>query len=307
MSKSRSSLLDLKSISQEKIKSLFSLAKKIKGGEFKARPTGQTLALLFFEASTRTRMSFETAAHRIGISPMLFDGGAKTSLEKGESLEDTILNVAAMKPKAIVIRCGDQVDLRSYIDRVEPVIINAGWGVQGHPTQALLDLFTIHENSTSSNNEVNGKKILFVGDIRHSRVAASHFELAQKFSLEIAVSSPEEFLPPMRNDLKIFNDLNAGLAWADVVIALRCQFERHGSGFKIFSTEDYRKNFGLNSARLKQFSPKGLIMHPGPINHGIEIESEVLKDPRCRVLEQVTNGVYVREAILRQILEGKLE
>jgi aspartate carbamoyltransferase catalytic subunit len=96
------------------------------------------------------------------------------------------------------------------------------------------------------------------------------------------------------------------LQWADVVMALRCQFERHGSGFKIFSTEEYRKNFGLNLARLKHFSSKGLIMHPGPINHGIEMESEVLQDPRCRVLEQVTHGVYVREAILRMVLEGEL-
>jgi aspartate carbamoyltransferase catalytic subunit len=302
---SRTSLLDLKSLAPSKIQSLFSLAKKIKTSEkpLSRLNDGKTIALLFFEASTRTRMSFETAAHRIGLGPLLLDGGAKTSLEKGESVEDSILNVAAMQPSLLVIRCGDHVDLQALSKTVNISILNAGWGVQGHPTQALLDVFTMQE----ALGDLNGKKILFVGDIRHSRVAASHFELAKIMNIEVAVCAPAEFVPEnLVGKMKTFAQLEEALKWADVAMALRCQFERHQSGFKIFSAEDYRQNFGLNPQRLQHLKKNGLIMHPGPINHGIEMESEVLKDSRSRVLEQVSNGVHVREAILRSILEGGL-
>jgi aspartate carbamoyltransferase catalytic subunit len=303
------SLLDLRSLTLSQIHSLFSLAKKLKSPSSVSPRSrlndGKTIGLLFFEASTRTRMSFETAAHRIGLGPLLLDGGVKSSLEKGESVEDSILNVAAMNPSFLVIRCGDSVDLKGIAQQVGISILNAGWGVKGHPTQALLDVFTMQETL----GDLSGKKVLFIGDIRHSRVAASHFELAKTMNVELAVCAPADFLPSKdgtAGSVKSFEDLDQGLAWADVAIALRCQFERHQSGFKIFSAEDYRKNYGLNSLRLRNLKKNGLIMHPGPINHGIELESEVLKDPRCRVLEQVSNGVHIRESILRSILEGVL-
>ena len=309
MSTSSASLLDLKSLSSTQIHHLFSLTQKIKKQGLSCQPKGQTLGLLFFEASTRTRMSFETAAHRIGLSPLLLDGGGKTSLEKGESVEDSILNVAAMGPQALVIRCGDAVNLTQMSQQIPCAILNAGWGVKGHPTQALLDLFTIQETLGLELGAMEGKKILFVGDIRHSRVAASHLEISKTLNTQMAVCAPAEFLPESKSSdrpVKIFEDLNEGLAWANVVIVLRCQFERHQSGFKIFSVEDYRRNFGLNALRVKRLSASALIMHPGPINHGIEMESEILSDPRCRVLQQVSNGVFIREAILRATLEGTL-
>ncbi len=305
MSKPSASLLDLKSLSSSQIHRLFSLAQEIKTKNRAYQPTGLTIGLLFFEASTRTRISFETAAHRIGLSPLLLDGGG-SSLEKGESVEDSILNVAAMNPHILVIRCGDSVNLEEMSRNIPCGILNAGWGVKGHPTQALLDVFTMQQTMGLESGVMEGKKILFVGDIRHSRVAASHFEISKTLKTQVAVCAPAEFQPES-NPTKTFLDLNEGLSWADVVIVLRCQFERHQSGFKIFSTEEYRRNYGLSAARLKNLKAQGLIMHPGPINHGIEMESEVLADPRCRVLQQVSNGVFVREAILRSTLMSTVE
>ncbi len=305
MSKPSASLLDLKSLSLSQIRQLFSQAKKIKTESLPYQATGQVVGLLFFEASTRTRMSFETASHRIGLSPILLDGGIKSSLEKGESVEDSILNVAAMGPHCLVIRCGDSVDLLTLSKKIPCGILNAGWGVKGHPTQALLDVFTMQETLGSEPGAIEGTKILFIGDIRHSRVAASHFEISKTLKTQVAVCAPSEFM--LESSLiKKFEDLDEGLSWADVVIVLRCQFERHQSEFKTFSVENYRKNYGLSSSRAKRLRSKALIMHPGPINHGIEMESEILSDPRCRVLQQVNNGVFVREAILRATLEGTL-
>ncbi|GIL18038.1 MAG: aspartate carbamoyltransferase [Oligoflexia bacterium] len=292
----KSSFLDLQGLSIEKIHQLFSLARKIKTSGLPPKFRGETLGLLFFEASTRTRMSFETAAYRVGLGPILLDGGLKTSLEKGESIEDSIYNVAAMRPRFLVIRCGDDVDLKEVAQNISVPIINAGWGKQGHPTQALLDAFTMVENL----GDLRGRKILFLGDIRHSRVAASHFELLKILGAEIALCGPEEFMP-LKHEHKYFGQLSEALSWADVAMALRCQFERHVTGVH-FSKETYRAQFGLNSENLKKFSSKGLIMHPGPINHGIEMETEVLNDPRCRVLDQVTHGVYLREALLRSMM-----
>jgi aspartate carbamoyltransferase catalytic subunit len=295
------SLLDLKAFQPQQVQALFSLAKKIKQEKQPLIVSGETIALLFFEASTRTRMSFETAGHRVGLSPLLLDGGMKSSLEKGESIEDSVMNVAAMKPKIVVIRCGDQVDLAEVSARIQAPMINAGWGSQGHPTQALLDAFTMREWL----GDLQGKRILFVGDIRHSRVAASHFELCRVLGLQIALSAPPEFLPE-KHEYRIYEKLEDGLENCDVLMVFRCQFERHESGFQMFSVQEYREKFGLNNRRLKALTSNGLIMHPGPINHGIELESEVLADPRCRVLDQVTHGVYLREALLRNLLEGGL-
>jgi aspartate carbamoyltransferase catalytic subunit len=296
----QTSLLDLKAFQPQKIKTLFSLARKIKNQKQPLIISGETMALLFFEASTRTRLSFETAAHRIGLHPIFLDGGMKSSLEKGETIEDSILNVAAMQPRFLVIRCGDQVDLQAISQQVQPVIINAGWGLKGHPTQALLDAFTIEEWL----GDLKGKRILFVGDIRHSRVAASHFELCQSLGLKVALSAPAEFLPE-NHRYQIFDDIEEGLENCDVLMAFRCQFERHDSGFQM-SVQQYREKFGLHARRLQALPKSALIMHPGPINHGIELETEVLADPRCRVLDQVTHGVYLREALLRSLIEGEL-
>lgn len=293
-----SSLLDIRSLPQIQLQEFFSLASEIKKQKRAPDHSGKSLALIFFEPSTRTRMSFEMAGHRMGLGTLLFDGGQATSLEKGESIEDSILNIAAMKPELMVLRCGDKVNVAELAKNISCPIINAGWGVQGHPTQALLDAFALKECFGGGNLE--GKKLLIVGDVKHSRVASSHFELAEKLGYQIGVCAPEELLIENKQ-VKTFTSLAEGLRWADAVMALRMQFERHDLKATL-SKEHYRKEFGLNPEVLKNLSAKGLILHPGPINHGIEFESEVLKDSRCQVLNQVTHGVIMREAIMRQML-----
>lgn len=294
MPSSPTSLLDLKSYSLARFETLFSKAQQLK--RTKAQPVahGERIALLFFEPSTRTRMSFESAAYRMGLGPMIFDGGVSTSLEKGETIEDSVLNVAAMRPRFLVIRGSDAVDMQSLSQKVDIPILNAGWGIKGHPTQALLDAYTMAEEFGS----LKGLRVLILGDIRHSRVAASHLELLPQLGAQIGLCGPDEFLVDTPS-VKIFSKLSSALEWAQVAMALRVQFERHQGQSKL-STESYRKDFGLNANSLKALMPQGIVMHPGPINHGIELETEVLSDSRCRVLTQVTNGVFVREALLRE-------
>lgn len=291
------SLLDLQFYSSQQIRDLFLKATQLKRTSAPTSSLGKTIALLFFEPSTRTRMSFESAAYRCGLGPMIFDGGPNTSLEKGETVEDSILNVAAMKPQIIVVRCKDEVQLNKLAAEIDIPIINAGWGVKGHPTQALLDAYTMFEAFTN----LESKKLLIVGDIRHSRVAASHFELMPKLSVEVGICGPDHFLPEQAG-VKVFKNLQLGLQWADAVMALRVQFERHADVQNLAGLE-YKKKFGLNSKCLEAFRSDGIIMHPGPINHGIELETEVLSDPRCKIMQQVTNGVFIREAILREYYE----
>lgn len=296
------SLLDLKSLSVDQIQHLFSRAQALSTNPEPALYAGHTMALLFFEPSTRTRFSFETAAHRLGLGPLVLDGIQGTSLEKGETFLDTVYNVAAMHPRALVIRAPDDFPMDQVAQELGMPIINAGWGVKGHPTQALLDALTLKQEF----NDLSRLKVLFVGDIRHSRVVASHFELLEKLGAEVGLSGPEEFLID-RPGTNLFRRLEDGLEWCDAVVALRVQFERHGGARKLsFSQEDYRVNYGLNRHRLTHLRSKGVVMHPGPINYGIELEQDIMHDSRVRVLKQVSSGVLMREALLRGLLEGRL-
>lgn len=307
-SRIKNSFLDLRSVEKSKIVELFSIADAFASARGPSvelalnsipfKGFGKTGALLFFEASTRTRMSFETACARLGIYPILLDGKSGTSLEKGESIEDTVLNVAAMDPSFLVIRCGDEVDLSSLAEKINLPILNAGWGKKGHPTQALLDAYTIRKHLGTC----EGQRVLLVGDLRHSRVAASHYELCKKLNYEIALCGPTEFLPEDGSH-KVFKSLNEGLQWATVAMALRVQLERHKAQYAL---EDYTSLYGFNDRNLKHLSEKALILHPGPINQGVELDGEVLQDPRCKVLDQVTNGVFVRQSLIAMTLsEGR--
>ncbi|MDG0816730.1 aspartate carbamoyltransferase catalytic subunit [Bdellovibrio svalbardensis] len=294
-SRKTNSLIDLISLEKEKISTLFSFADLISENKLSfEKGFGKTGALLFFEASTRTRMSFETACARLGVYPLLLDGKAGTSLEKGETLEDTVLNVAAMKPSFLVVRSGDDLDLRDVARKLSMPVVNAGWGKVGHPTQALLDAYTIRKHLGTC----EGQRVLIVGDVRHSRVAASHFELATKLGYEVALCGPKDFLPSTPT-VKVFSSLKEGLEWASVAMALRVQLERHAIEY---SLADYREQFGFTKKNLQSLSAQALIMHPGPINQGTELDSDILQDPRCQVLDQVSNGVFVRQALLHSIL-----
>jgi aspartate carbamoyltransferase catalytic subunit len=295
-----SSLLELKSLSTKNIEELFSFAISLKEKPRAIRQNGESVILAFFEASTRTRLSFETAAIRAGLGALIFDGGLKTSLEKGESVEDSLYNMAAMGPQVLVVRCSDAVNLAEIAPKLNVPVVNAGWGIKGHPTQALLDQLTLK----SKWKALEGKKLLIIGDLKHSRVAASHLELSEKTGVQLAQCGPQDFLLP-NSKLKSFSDLSEAIQWADAVMALRFQFERHDASVA-FSKENYRAQFGLGQDSLKNLKADGWIMHPGPINHGIEMETEVLSDPRSIVLEQVRHGVYLREAVLRMTLGESL-
>lgn len=297
------SVIDLKSTTPSEIYSLFESALKLKR-DFSAQkdiPQKGISALLFFEPSTRTRFSFEAACVRSGVHPLVLSGSAGTSLEKDETLEDTILNIEAMKPLFFVIRAPDALNLREMAENIHTPIINAGWGKQGHPTQSLLDMLTVFEKY----NGVEGKKILFVGDIKHSRVVSSHLELAKVLGYKIGYSCPANFLPAsLDREVMYFSNLAEGLKWADAVVALRVQKERHAGA--TFSVETYKKQFSINNLTLQNLRADGLLLHPGPINYGIELEKEVLSDSRSQILKLVENGAFVREALIRQVLQGIL-
>ena len=307
MPSSKSSLIHLNDLSPTYLGRLFSESLKLKknfnqyqlsSGAYHSGYKG-TAALLFFEPSTRTRFSFEAACSRAGFHPLILDGGIGTSLEKGETVEDTIFNIQAMRPLFFVIRCNDLINLHQVAEQVGVPVINAGWGRQGHPTQALLDTLTLTEKWS----DLNGKHVLFVGDIKHSRVVSSHVQLSKKLGYKIGFCAPTELLPADAQDVQIFSQLSEALLWADAVIALRVQKERHDNE-NIFMIEDYRESFGLNLLKLKNLKADAIIMHPGPINYGIEIETEILNDPRCAILKQVENGVFLREALIRGLFES---
>jgi aspartate carbamoyltransferase catalytic subunit len=309
MPSSKSSLINFTNYSEEKINQLFSRALKLKNnfhefgyssGPYHSGYRG-TAALLFFEPSTRTRFSFEAACSRAGFHPLILDGGIGTSLEKGETVEDTIFNIQSMKPLFFVVRCDDRCDLQNIESKLDVPLINAGWGRTSHPTQALLDALTMIE----AWGDIKNKKILFIGDIKHSRVVSSHLELSKKLEYRLGFCGPSEFLPETQEEVsgpKLFHKLDHALEWADAVVALRVQKERHDNE-NLFLIEDYRENYGLNNKSLNSLKASALILHPGPINYGIELEQEVLSDPRCRILKQVENGVFLREALIRSIFE----
>lgn len=309
MPSSKSSLITLNQLTQKNIGTLFSKTLELKknfnqhaltSGIYHSGYKG-TAALLFFEPSTRTRFSFEAACSRAGYHPLILDGIAGTSLEKGETPEDTVLNIEAMRPLFFVIRSDDRFDMKAMEEKLSVPVINGGWGQRGHPTQALLDAATIFEKRGS----LESQNILFVGDIKHSRVVSSHIELAKILGYQIGFCAPESMLPnPVPLSVKVFARLDEGLLWANAVMALRVQRERHQEGAN-FSIEDYRAQFGINLKKLEKLEKSGLVMHPGPVNYGVELESEILSDPRCVILNQVENGVFLREALIRNLVIGE--
>jgi aspartate carbamoyltransferase catalytic subunit len=297
MSYPSASLIEISDLSFASIESLFLSAIEFSQNPSAERFPSKTAALLFFEASTRTRFSFEAAAARLGVHPLVLEGIQGTSLEKGESVEDTVFNIMAMEPEVLVIRCGDEVDLRGLQKKLKAPILNAGWGKKGHPSQALLDALTLKANGRDFQKE----KLLVIGDVKHSRVISSHFQLSKILGYEIAICAPEEFLPENYSG-KYFATLAEGMAWATSVMGLRVQHERHGQKY---SVADYRENFGLNLQKLKSWKSDGLVMHPGPVNYGVELDLDVNEDPRCKILEQVKWGAYLRQALLAQVFSER--
>ncbi len=260
-----------------------------------------TIANLFFENSTRTKLSFELAEKRLSADVVNFSS-ASSSVKKGETLIDTVNNILAMKVDMVVMRHpnpGAAVFLSKHIDAK---IINAGDGAHEHPTQALLDAFSIKEKLGS----LKGKKIAIIGDILHSRVALSNIFCLQKLGAEVMVCGPTTLMPKYIHSLgvKVEHNLQKALEWCDVANMLRIQLERQGHlpdgrQVKYFpSIREYTMLFGLNKDLLDSLSKKIVVMHPGPINRGVEITSDVADSAQSIILEQVENGVAVRMAVL---------
>lgn len=255
------------------------------------------LITLFFENSTRTRSSFEVAAKRLGISVVHLDP-SKSSTKKGESLEDTFENLAAMEPDGVIIRHEYNNTPKKLANKDLTPIINAGAGNNAHPTQALLDCFTMMEHfGVQQPTELKGKRIAIVGDIVSSRVAASGIRLFTRLGLEVILVAPKPFMP--ENDLPKYENLEDVIDNIDIIMSLRAQLERHKA--PIFEDyNEYAKEYCITKERLGERNI--LLLHPGPVMRNIDISDEMLEDRRCKVLEQVKNGVYVRMAILKMIL-----
>jgi aspartate carbamoyltransferase catalytic subunit len=264
------------------------------------RLRGKTIIHLFFESSTRTRTSFDLAARRLGADTLSITAQA-SSVQKGESLLDTLNTLAAMHPDAIVMRHSASGAPHFLARHLETPIINAGDGTHEHPTQALLDAFTIREHK----KRLKGLKVAIVGDLLHSRVLRSNIHLLTKMGADVWVCGPPTLMP---TDIRRFgvtptSHVEDAVAGADVIMMLRIQLERmEGAYFP--SLREYFSVFGMTEERVKRASPDVMIMHPGPMNRGVEIASEVADGPYSVILEQVANGVAVRMAVLYLLAGG---
>jgi aspartate carbamoyltransferase catalytic subunit len=291
------SVVSLSELTLQQVESVFINSDFFKTKNVNPLLSETIVANIFFEASTRTRMSFEMATMRLGAKSILFSGKMGTSLEKDESYLDTLLNIAAMKPNMMVLRCGDDVDLRTIAQQIDIPVINAGWGAKGHPSQALLDIATLR----SKDKRMEKERVLFVGDIKHSRVVSSHLELASIMKYEVAFCGPIAYMPT-NSKVPVFSTLKEGMAWATTVNFLRVQKERHQMGGESVKTEPFQ----LNAETLKYLKSDSLFLHPGPVNWGVEMTEDVLKDPRCMILDQVNHGVYIRMALIYMVSKGEL-
>jgi len=264
---------------------------------------GQTIVNLFFENSTRTRISFELAQKRLSADTVNFSASS-SSLKKGESFKDTVQNIEAMKIDAVVMRHPDpgaSLHLTNYVDAV---VINAGDGTHEHPTQAILDMTSLQERF----GKVKDLRIGIIGDIMYSRVARSNIYGLKKLGADVVLCGPTTLIPPHIDGLgvKVTHDLDEVLDWADAINVLRIQLERMDRGL-FPSVREYRNLFGITSERLQKHKKEIVIMHPGPMNRGIEIDSSVADGKEAIILDQVLNGVASRMAILYLLLGGKPE
>ena len=301
-----SHLLGIKYLQIQDINLIFETAKHFK--EVINRPIRKvpslrdiTIANLFFENSTRTKLSFELAEKRLSADVLNFSAN-QSSLKKGETLVDTVNNILAMKVDMIVIRHPNPGAAHFLSKQVDSCIINAGDGTHEHPSQALLDAFSLQEKF----GELVGKRIAIVGDVLHSRVALSNIYALKMLGAEVSVCAPKSLIPKHIDSLgvKISTDLSKTLKWCDALNILRVQNERMDLNY-FPSTREYTQNFGLTSKRLKAVKKDIVILHPGPINRGVEISSEVADSDQSIILDQVENGVAIRMAII-YLLASKL-
>ena len=299
MELNRKDLLEIKELSGEEILSILNTAesfKEVTGRDIKKVPTlrGKTVVNLFFEPSTRTRTSFELAAKRLSADVINFSV-ATSSVTKGETLLDTARNIEAMRSDYIVIRHPASGAPHILAKNLKSSVINAGDGAHEHPTQALLDMFTIKEK----NGRIAGLKIAIIGDIAHSRVARSNIYGLTRLGAEVRLVGPPALIPPEVEGLgvSVFYNMEDALMDVDVIMVLRLQLERQGKNY-FPSLREYAGLYSLTPERVKSAKEDVMIMHPGPINRGIEIAPDVADGMSSVILEQVTNGIAVRMAVL---------
>lgn len=261
------------------------------------RQSAPVVCLAFLEPSTRTRMSFQIAGQKMGLPVSVFDHSF-SSLSKGETLADTLGNLDRLQPDLMVVRCPESLNLAGFSEQpLHSTLINGGWGAQEHPTQALLDAYTLWKHF----GDLQGVRVLIMGDVRHSRVAASFAELVSQLGSQVGCFCPAGFEPQPSGLFQVFENKEEALLWAQACMLLRVQKER---GAEI--TKDYLNRFGLDERGLKTLSKEALILHPGPVNRGVEISEAAYKDPRSKILEQVTNGLYVRMALFDVLLKQRV-
>ena len=286
-------LVDTDDFSDEQIAQLLHDAKRFKHKRPIQLLRDRLLITLFFEASTRTRSSFEVAAKKLGAAVVHLDP-SRSSTKKGESLEDTFANLCAMDPDAVIIRHSDNNAPGMLADMQTTPVINAGAGNYAHPTQALLDLFTMIEHF---DGDIKGKTIAIVGDIVSSRVASSGIRLFTRIGMHVVLVAPQQFMP--ESTLPQYKNLEDVIDGVDVIMSLRAQLERHEE--ELFEDyADYAAQYCISKERMQDRDI--LLLHPGPVMRNIDISDEMLEDPRCKVLTQVKNGVYMRMAILKLLL-----
>jgi aspartate carbamoyltransferase catalytic subunit len=308
MTFSRHHLLGMQGLTREEIETILTTAdslKEISFRDIKKVPTlrGKTVVNFFHEPSTRTRTSFEIAAKRLSADTVSLSAST-SSLVKGETLADTAKNLEAMNPDVIVIR-HSMAGAPHLLSRVvKSSIINAGDGMHEHPTQALLDLLTIKEKK----GRIEGLQVAIIGDIAHSRVARSNLIGLRTMGAKVMVAGPPTMIPPFMEETfgaEVTYDIREAVAWADVIMMLRVQTERMQQQMLFPNVREYSRFFGLTPEILKKAKKDVIIMHPGPINRGVEIHPDVADGPYSVILDQVTNGVAVRMALLYLLMGGK--
>lgn len=292
-------LLGLRGVSEDDIKQILDTADKfyeVLQRDIPLVPTlrGKTVLNLFYENSTRTRISFELAERRLSASPICFSAST-SSVSKGEILKDTIRNIAAMKIDLVVVRHGAAGVPFFLTQCTDSVIINAGDGVHEHPTQALLDMMTIRRRF----GKLEGLRVAIVGDVQYSRVARSNAWGMKTMGMNVVLCAPPTLMPQHTDSLEVAvtDNMDEALDGADVVMLLRLQLERQQGGL-FPSIREYRERYGLDLEKLEKLPEHTVIMHPGPINRGVELASNVADSDRSIILDQVTNGVAVRMAVL---------
>ncbi|KRD72774.1 aspartate carbamoyltransferase catalytic subunit [Lysobacter sp. Root983] len=298
-------LLTLDGISHEALTALLIRAQAFAEGHYDRRALdGLAVCTLFFEPSTRTRMSFQLAAQRLGAHTINFDAST-SSTRKGETALDTLKNLEAMGVRGFVIRHHEDGAVAALAEHANPgtSLINAGDGRSAHPTQGLLDMLTLRQ---AKGTDFSGLRVLIVGDLRHSRVARSDLHALRALGTgEIRVCGPAALLPDAATlqGCTVSHDLDAALEGVDAVMMLRLQRERMEEGL-VASLDDYHRDYGLTAARLQRAAADAIVMHPGPINRGVEITDEVADGPQSLILTQVANGVAARMAVLEALLKG---